>query len=710
MNHTKHEFSQVLKYLNCSVFKYQGGGQFDVIYNDADWARALFKELQGENPVSLFGSSLFLDDFLRDAESFWQQKSAGPTLNSGIWTESLDQTQVAHLEAEAIKADHVQLLIIKNLAAQFESKQKTLQVAREMVLANENILARHDYAQERVSTLASTTDSLQSILDSVSKAVDAVNTAIIIVDSEFVSLMENPAAYGLFNLQPSIDSGKAIGILLQLLDKQYPEFNRIVCSNQAWQGELCWMQPPFNMKWLMLSIIPIKNGHDKLSQWIFIASDISRIKHLQQQNEKLTLIDNLTELPNRQYFWNALESYIARGMPFYVLYIDIANFKIINDEFGHKVGDEVLFLISEQIKKSVKKEDVVARIGGDEFGVILQGVVSKDQCTAVLKRITTSTLVPYFHKKINNLNIALKVGVCCFPQDGASVERLIKCMDVAASHVKDTTEVPYAFYCTEMELESQRLLKLKKELNEAIEFNQFELYFQPIYRMPAQEITKVEVLVRWNHPELGMVSPASFIPLAEETGIIIPLGKWIIEHACQALSELNHRGYSIGVAINLSPKQFSDQTLAPYIERTIEDFNVSSSKIELEVTEGLLIYNFETVLGQLLALKQVGISLSVDDFGTGYSSLSYLKRLPIDTLKIDRSFVMDLANDANDKAIVSAVIAMAHKLNLQVVAEGVEQNNQVDFLMDNKCDFVQGFLFCKPLPFERLCQLLAQNL
>lgn len=260
-----------------------------------------------------------------------------------------------------------------------------------------------------------------------------------------------------------------------------------------------------------------------------------------------------------------------------------------------------------------------------------------------------------------------------------------------------------------MEKDALRQLRLKQELDYALENNQFELYFQPIYFTPEKKVAKVEVLIRWNHPELGLVMPNSFIPLAEETGLIVPMGKWIIEQACQALGELNYQGYDLGVAINLSPRQFNDKSLAPFIKDTLDEFKIDPSNIELEVTEGLLIYNFEAVLKQLDALKDVGIKLSVDDFGTGYSSLSYLKRLPVNTLKIDRSFIMDLADDINDKAIVSAVISMAHKLNLLVVAEGVEENNQFQFLKDNECDFIQGYLLCRPLPFELLCEKLAQQ-
>ncbi|MFD2165072.1 putative bifunctional diguanylate cyclase/phosphodiesterase [Thalassotalea euphylliae] len=704
----EHDLVEVLKSLDCIAFKYQGHGQFDTIFGETLWAKNLVPSIQQGNPISLFGHSLFLDDFIRDAETYWESNDKEP-YDSGIWAEQQPNGTELHFEAQALNNDNLQLLLIKNLAHQFQAKQKTLQSAREMILANENVLSRHHYAQERVASLVSESDNLKVILESVSQAVDAINTGIIIADSGLNCQLENPAVFHLFNLTPEQDTHKGLGILLQLLEKQYPEFNRILCSDQPWQGELCWMQPPFNMKWLMLSVIPVKDDSGKVIQWIFIATDISRVKHLQQQNEKLTLVDNLTELPNRQYFWNALESFIARRIPFYVLYIDVENFKIVNDDFGHSVGDEVLFLISEQLRKTTKKDDVVARIGGDEFGIILQGVNDENRCKKVLDRLVSLNLSHFLKNKINTLNVSLKIGAAGFPAHGNSVERLIRCTDIAASHAKDTKGLAYAFYSQEMENESKRKIKLKKELEQALEQHQFELFFQPIYFTPDKRIAKVEVLVRWNHPELGLVMPGHFIPIAEETGLIIPLGKWIFEQACQALGELNYRGYDIGMAINLSPKQFSDHSLAPFIEDTIESFNVSAEKLELEVTEGLLIYNFDSVLAQLKALRKVGIGLSVDDFGTGYSSLSYLKRLPIDALKIDRSFVMDLANDSNDMAIVSAVIAMAHKLNLAVVAEGVEQNTQLEFLADNQCDFIQGFLLCKPLPFEKLCSVLTQN-
>ncbi|REL30399.1 putative bifunctional diguanylate cyclase/phosphodiesterase [Thalassotalea euphylliae] len=708
----EHDLKQALTVLNCAVFKYLGSGQFAKVFNDLPWIATLLPNLPASSTsLHMLGNSLFLDDFIRDAKSFWHQQQEAQ-LNSGIWTEPQADGQAKHYEAQAINCDAGQYLIIKNLASEFDEKQKTLQLARELVLANENIVANHQYAQERLAALVAEPESAPQLIQSVSKVVQMINTAILICDNDMQCILDNPATRQLFNPSSLTQGETAISTLLALIEKQYPEFQFSQLKQQAWQGELCWMRPPFTMKWLMVSAIPVSDGNSSACQWIFIISDITQLKHLQEQNEKLTLIDHLTELPNRQFFWNALDTAIARNYSCYVLFIDIEHFRVVNDELGHRIGDEVLLFIAEQLRSSIKNSDIVARIGGDEFGILLYGIESDDDCEQILSRLIRSTLhLPnHIHEKINQVSLTLKIGAAAYPRDGQSVERLIKCANIATNHTKQTKGLAYSFYNAEMELDMQRMLTLKKEIDLALEHNQFELYFQPIYAMPTKTITKAEVLIRWHHPELGLVSPASFIPLAEESGLIIHLGKWIFEQACQALSELHHQGHQMTLAVNLSPRQFSDRNLATFIEETIAAFNIAPENIELEVTEGLLIYNFDSVLAQLTQLRKIGVKLSVDDFGTGYSSLSYLKRLPINTLKVDRSFVIDLATDNSDKAIVSAVISMAHELNLAVVAEGVEQESQLQFLLAHHCDFIQGFLFCQPLPFDKLCQQLASPL
>ena len=704
------ELSLVLKSLDCLMLKHKTENEFEIIFGNTSWFKQLFhRELSDCNgKIFIDQQCPFLDDFLIDARTFWQQMT-DDSLDSGLWTQQCDDDSVMHLEAQAIYTQGKSYLLIKNLAKKFAEKQRTLQAAREMIIANEDLVAKHNYTQERIESLLSESDNLKFVLDTVSQAVDSVNTAIIITDPDFNSVMENQAVTGLFDLPGKTNEESALKTLFSLLDKQYPEFSRMLCSAKPWQGELCWMQPPFNMKWFMVSIVPVTGNDHLLNHWLFLISDISRVKYLQQQNEKLTLIDNLTELPNRAYFWNALDSMITSNMPFYLVLVDIHNFKTINDEFGHTTGDEVLTLIAEKLRLMVKKDDVVARIGGDEFAIIVRGITTEAQCNKVIERIESLMLNPYLQGKIKYHNTTLKLGVTAFPQDGQTVEKLLKCADIAVSHSKAQLDNRCTYYSPALEAETIKQAQLKTALAEAIEKQQFELYFQPIYESASGKAAKVEALIRWHHPQHGCVMPNDFIPLAEETGLILPLGRWTIIQACQTLKILQQQQIDIRMTINLSPLQLHDASLPTFIAETIEQQQVNPQQVELEVTESLLINNFDAVQKMLQALREVGLNLSVDDFGTGYSSLSYLKQLPIDTLKIDRSFVMDLANDVNDKAIVSAVIAMAHKLNLTVVAEGVEQQTQLDYLQENHCDFIQGYLFSKPLPLEQLIEKLKAS-
>jgi len=694
----------LLSSFNCVMVEFKNKTDYIGVHTAEEWSSQLFVPQQN-NIFTINEQSYFLADFIHLAFDFWRdQKQA--TLPSGIWTEShIDGSQL-HFEAEAINADGKHFLLIKNIAEQFNQRQQTLQTAREMSLSHNDLLTHHQYTQERIESVIAKQTNAQLLTQSITKAVSALETGIVITNKNLNCVFENPAIFDLFELNCNYQGGQALRQLLNLLDKQYPEFEHTLYNHEAWQGELCWMAPPFNMKWFMLSLLPVKDNDEQLLHWVFLVTDISRVKYLQQHNEKLTLIDHLTELPNRQYFWNTVTSLINQHSFFYILYIDIKNFKLINEEFGHAIGDEVLKLIAEQIQPLIKKEDMIARISGDEFALVLPSVSQQEHCRKVVDRINLLLLTPYLHKQIKNLNLSLFIGASCYPTDGKSTEQLMKSANIAVKYAKSLQGVNFAFYSKALEEESLNRQKLKNELADAIEQEQFELHFQPIYEASIQSIAKVEVLIRWNHPKLGIVMPDKFIPLAEETGLIIPLGKWVFKQACFTLEQLKFRGHHIDIAVNLSPRQFNDLTLSEYIEKTINTFNITAHNIELEVTEGLLINNFDSVLMQLDALRKVGIGLSVDDFGTGYSSLLYLKRLPINTLKIDRSFVKDLARDNNDMAIVSAVIAMAHKLNLQVVAEGVEEGNQLSYLLDNKCDFIQGFLLSKPIPFTALCDML----
>ena len=600
------ELLQVLKSLDCVMLKYQGNNKFSLIFGDTPWFSHLF--LQQSDHLVIDDQCPFLQDFLIEASTFWYQARSN-TLDSGIWTQESDDESLMHFEAQAFNTNKAHYLLVKNLAKTYAEKQRTLQAAREMIIANEDLVAKHHYAKETVESIVSESDNLKFVLETVSKAVDSVSSGIIITDPDFNSIMENQAISTLFDVPGKKSDLPPLKTLFALLDKQFPEFNRMLCTTKPWQGDVCWMQPPFNMKWFMVSVIPIMDEQHMLQHWLFLVSDISRVKYLQQQNEKLTLMDNLTELPNRAYFWNALDSLISQSVPFYLIFVDINNFKLINDEFGHSVGDEVLTLIAEKLNQIVKKEDIVARIGGDEFAIVAHGMTSQSQCEKLVERIDTMLLTPYLQGKVGHHNISLNMGITRYPQDGNQVEKMLKCADIAVTHSKTQANSQSTYYSHELEADTLKRLQLKKELSQAIERQEFELHFQPIYITENKSVAKVEALLRWHHPEHGLVMPDEFISLAEETGLILPLGRWIIDQACNALKSLKNSGHNVRMAINLSPVQLHDKDLPAFIAETLAHNDINASSVELEVTESLLINNFEAVLILFKRLAQCRFKL-----------------------------------------------------------------------------------------------------
>jgi len=692
---------------NACFFKRTSTNQYQLLHK-ASWADQLLPGIMVNTDTQLDGTSLFLDDFIEELEQDWLENGA-PILHSGIWSEQAPDGKMLRLEAEAFRSNDDVYLLIKNLAEAFQEKQKTLQAAREAIISNEQLLKEHHDSQDRLQALMSQTPKDDMLFEVLSRAVHEMDAAIIICDNKYNNIIENPAAKLLFDAQQLAENKDSIITVLDLLDRQYPNFGEELAKNSEWKGEICWVKPPFNLRWLKLSVIAIKDQNGHVLHTVFLLTDITRLKYLQQQNEKMEQLDLLTSLPNRQFFWRQVTQLIKQESSFYLTYFNVEGFKLINEEHGHKVGDEILIELAQRLKQSLKKKDVIARIGVDEFAIVLRDIECPDQCKRVVRRIHQLLQVPFIYGELNNLRLTLSIGVSASPKDGTSCGQLIKCASSAAKHAKHKKHASFMLYDDSLEKEIARKQQIESALSKALEKKQLYLMFQPIYQVASKHIVKLEALLRWRHPELGEVSPVEFIPIAEENGLIVSIGKWVIEQACKTVRELSKAGISIDVAVNISPRQFNDASLPYFIEETIHKYIVSAKNIELEITEGVLIQDFTAVLKQLQALKVIGVSLSVDDFGTGYSSLSYLKKLPIDVLKIDRSFVQDLASDENDKAIVSAVIAMAHKLNLKVIAEGVEDEHQLSYLKSNRCDLIQGFLMSKPIHASALLNLLTNS-
>jgi diguanylate cyclase (GGDEF)-like protein len=392
-----------------------------------------------------------------------------------------------------------------------------------------------------------------------------------------------------------------------------------------------------------------------------------------------------------------------------LLYIDLDRFKNINDTLGHFIGDELLKEAARRLLDSVRECDTVARLGGDEFVIMLTDLHHETEIAHIAQQVLAAMGVP-FQLQGHEVFVTTSAGISVYPLDADTLEDMIKYADTAMYHAKEAGRNNYQFYRSEMNASAFERLVMENSLRRALERGEFELYYQPQNSLSDGRIVGVEALLRWHHPDLGTVMPSQFIPVLEETGMILPVGEWVLRSACRQIAAWQAAGYGpLRVAVNLSPRQFCQSGLLESVRAALHDNGADPTWLELEITEGSLMGNAEAGVATLRQLKELGVWLSVDDFGTGYSSLSYLKRFPIDTLKIDQSFVRDVTSDPDDAAIAGTIIAMGHSLNLHVLAEGVEAEDQLQFLRAHGCDQVQGYLFSQPQPAQRIEQMLGEG-
>ncbi|GAE27624.1 diguanylate cyclase/phosphodiesterase [Halalkalibacter wakoensis JCM 9140] len=425
--------------------------------------------------------------------------------------------------------------------------------------------------------------------------------------------------------------------------------------------------------------------------------DISSRKQQEEEIQQMAFHDYLTGLPNRFMLEKKLNDEIVQGQEIAVLFIDLDRFKIINDNMGHHVGDLLLKEVTTRLKSCLADNDVLFRQGGDEFIIILTNA-NRELATAVSTTIVQSLSYPF---SINNYDIftSPSIGISLFPEDGQTVEQLTRNADYAMYQAKKMGRNTFYFY-SPPEVDAINPLSIEMELHSALERNELELFYQPKVNMKSGKVVGAEALLRWNHPQWGLVSPATFIPIAEESGLIVSIGEWALREACKKNYQLCLDGYELVISVNLSPRQFTKVNLVQTIEKIIGETGLPPELLELEITESMTA-NMEQTIDTLTDLKRIGVKISIDDFGTGFSSLNYLKQFPVDTLKIDQSFVRELSGKA-DEAIVKMIISMAHHLELNVVAEGIETKEQLEFLQQHLCNEGQGFLFSKPVPEGQL--------
>jgi len=461
--------------------------------------------------------------------------------------------------------------------------------------------------------------------------------------------------------------------------------------------------------------LPVRDEFGRVVRIEGVTQDVTERELAEQRIHFLAFHDSLTGLANRQMFREMLDHALARsrrlGTRCALLYLDLDRLKRINDSFGHTLGDQILREVASRLLGSVRSADfvgreglqpdeVVARLGGDEFTVLLTDLAHTEDAARVAARICQELEQP-IHMDHVELVVTASVGIALFPENGDDAETLLRHADMAMYAAKQRGRNTFEFFTETMQQRAIERLSLEQDMAHALEGGQFALHYQPQVDAITGRIVSAEALLRWNHPQRGAVSPVEFIPVAEETGLIVPLGEWVVREACRQIAQWRDQGRPVvPVAINLSAINFRSDSLLPQIVDALESNRLSSHFLHVELTESAVMQEPQSALAKLAALKALGLTLSIDDFGTGYSSLSTLKQFPIDLLKIDRSFVRDLPDDESDASIVDAILAMAHALGLRVVAEGVETEAQRQFLAQRKCGLMQGYLFSRPLPAE----------
>ncbi len=464
-----------------------------------------------------------------------------------------------------------------------------------------------------------------------------------------------------------------------------------------WQGEIWNRRKSGELYPELLTITAIHDRNGRLTNYAALFSDISQIKDSEEQIRSLAYYDPLTNLPNRRLLEDRLQVALAHAHRNHgrvaVMFVDLDRFKRINDSLGHEVGDQLLIEIARRLKACLREDDTVARMGGDEFVIVLSEIENEDAPAHAASRLIDSLRKPVVIEG-RELVVTTSIGISLYPDDGKDAPTLIKNADVAMYRAKDDGRNSFQLYQATMNARSLEHLALEASLHHALERDQMVLHYQPIIDMRTREIVAAEGLLRWRHPDLGLVSPTDFIPLAEETGLIIPIGAWVLRTAC-----LQHRAWRqtgmppLKMMVNLSALQFRDPHLVKLVGNIIAETGIPPAQLVLELTESMLMDDSEYGIAVLEELRKIGVGLALDDFGTGYSSLAYLKRFPIDELKIDRLFIRDIDRNPGDAAIAHAIITLAHSMGLRVVAEGVESQDQLDILAENGCDMAQGFHF-----------------
>ena len=546
------------------------------------------------------------------------------------------------------------------------------------------------------------------------RAFENSTEGMVITDIQANILQTNRAFAAITGYTEEDVAGKNINILHS--GRHGPNFYQEMWSSLVefgyWQGEIWNRRKNGEIFPEWLTLIAVRDGQGETINYVGVFADLSEKKQTEARAHYFANYDANTDLPNRFLLGKHLQQELerAKGNDWQValLYLDLDRFKAINDTLGHRIGDKLLKAVAERIGHLVRDIDIIGRLSSDEFTIVLSDVGNQKNAEQIAKKILAAMNQP-FEMEGQEVFITPSIGIALYPQDADSQEDLIRNADAAMVHIKAQGGNGYHFYSADMNVMSSQRLTMETQLRRALERNEFVLHYQPQLSLHSGRIIGMEALLRWQHPERGLVSPAEFIPLLEETGMIVAVGDWVLRTACAQNSAWLAAGLpSLRMAVNLSARQFRQRNLIDSVNQALQDAGLAPAHLELEITESILIQDLQTTITTLNQLHELGIQISIDDFGTGYSSLSYLKRLPISKIKIDQSFIRDICTDPDDEAISNAVISLGHNLKMQVIAEGVETLEQQEHLRMQGCDEIQGYYFSRPLPAADFARLVRK--
>lgn len=706
-------YSDILTDFNYLIFKRLDNSKYKIKQTLPGWFSSL---CLGKHEIVEVGGNWDLDNvfpyidfFINDARERVKTEKNN-LIVSGIWSEdNVDGTEYQLCVYYYIHCDN-EYIIIENKTPGFNKYQNVMQKARDIALVNEK-LQQEINRNQRVFQ-SDIEKKMQQSMDAFPDYVAESNTAVMVCKNNGDIEMMNQALIDIYKLDSSEQLTRA-SLLEQWMseaEEQYPEIKIVLRSGANWEGEFKTRDLEGCVKWIRLTIKAVYRDGNPLSHFICIANNIEQFKSKSEQSEIFLSFDSVTKLPNRNSFWikikNIIKSCEDSSEQIALLCIDLDFFKQINNDFGYSLGDSLLKIISDRIVESVKDTDYVAHMGGDEFAVIFRKIRSIAEIGNSAKRIKQAINCPIVLNG-RKIRTTCSMGSVLYPMHGHNEKELMHHADLAMYYAKELGRNQHQLYNEQLDsikFKSERY----KELHDAIELSEFFVVYQPQINLGVKKEFRLEALVRWKHKDSGLVFPCDFIESAERSGLIVPLGGKVLNLACEQARSLLEKNIPTIIAVNVSPKQLKHPGFFSMVKSALDKYQLPAEYLEVEITESSFLEGIDNIIPVLQAIRTLGVSISLDDFGSGFSSFNYLRKLPLDVLKIDCAFIMELETSEESRVIATMIIKLAKALGLKVIAEGVETRQQLEFLSEQGCDIVQGYYFYQPLPADKLVDVYQE--